>query len=95
MFSTKKRVLSTALGIIGVGLVPATAFAQAGAASNSFDMQAAATLGAAIAIGLAVLGGALGATGATAVRLGAGTGETFTSRYNHHPRPAPPAITSS
>jgi F-type H+-transporting ATPase subunit c len=69
MFSTKKRVLSTALGIIGVGLVPATAFAQSGAASNSFDMQAAATLGAAIAIGLAVLGGALGQGKAAAAAL--------------------------
>jgi F-type H+-transporting ATPase subunit c len=70
MFSTKKRVLSTALGIIGVGLVPATAFAQSvGAASNSFDMQAAATLGASIAIGLAVLGGALGQGKAAAAAL--------------------------
>jgi F-type H+-transporting ATPase subunit c len=61
MFSTNKRVLATIVGILGVGLAPGSAFAQVGgAASNSFDMQAAATLGAALAMGLAVLGGALG-----------------------------------
>ena len=55
MFSTNKRVLATIVGILGVGLAPGSAFAQVGgAASNSFDMQAAATLGAALAMGLAV-----------------------------------------
>ena len=70
MFSTNKRVLATIFGILGVGLVPGSAFAQAGgAAANSFDMQAAATLGAALAIGLAVLGGALGQGRAAAAAL--------------------------
>ena len=69
MFSTNKRVLATILAALSVGLVPATAFAQAGAAANSFDMQAAATLGAALAIGLAVLGGALGQGRAAAAAL--------------------------
>lgn len=70
MFTTNKRGLSVALGILAIGLVPGSAFAQAaGAASNSFDMQAMATLGAAIAIGLAVLGGALGQGRAAAAAL--------------------------
>ena len=69
MFSTNKRVLATILAALSVGLVPATAFAQAGAAANAFDMQAAATIGAALAIGLAVLGGALGQGRAAAAAL--------------------------
>ena len=69
MFSTNKRVLATVLGIIGLALVPGSAFAQTGAAANTFDMQAAATLGAALAIGLAVLGGALGQGRAAAAAL--------------------------
>jgi F-type H+-transporting ATPase subunit c len=70
MFSTNKRVLASIVGILGVGLVPSSALAQmGGAASNSFDMQAAATLGAALAIGLAVLGGALGQGRAAAAAL--------------------------
>jgi F-type H+-transporting ATPase subunit c len=70
MFSTNKRVLATIFGILGAVLVPSSAFAQVGgAAANSFDMQAAATLGAALAIGLAVLGGALGQGRAAAAAL--------------------------
>jgi F-type H+-transporting ATPase subunit c len=69
MFSTNKRVLATVVGILGVGLVPGSALAQTGAAANSFDMQAMATLGAALAIGLAVLGGALGQGRAAAAAL--------------------------
>src|SRR5262245_13613087 len=70
MFSRNKRVLATILGILAAGLAPATAFAQsAGAAANTFDMQAAATIGAALAIGLAVLGGALGPGRAAAAAL--------------------------
>jgi len=70
MFSTNKRVLATIVGTLGMGLVPSSAFAQmSGAAANSFDMQAAATLGAALAIGLAVLGGALGQGRAAAAAL--------------------------
>jgi len=69
MFSTNKRVLATTVGILAV-VLPSSAFAQVGgAASNSFDMQAAATLGAALAIGLAVLGGALGQGRAAAAAL--------------------------
>ena len=69
MFSKHKRV-ATVLGILGAGLVPGSAFAQAGGgAANSFDMQAAATLGAGLAIGLAVLGGALGQGRAAAAAL--------------------------
>jgi F-type H+-transporting ATPase subunit c len=68
MFSTHKRVLATVFGILGAGL-PASAFAQSVAAANSFDMQAMATLGAALAIGLAVLGGALGQGKAAAAAL--------------------------
>ena len=61
MFTTNKRVLASIAGIFSVGLVPSTALAQAaGSAANTFDMQAAATIGASLAIGLAVLGGALG-----------------------------------
>jgi F-type H+-transporting ATPase subunit c len=40
-----------------------------GSASNTFDMQAAATIGASLAIGLAVLGGALGQGRAAAAAL--------------------------
>jgi F-type H+-transporting ATPase subunit c len=70
MFTTNKRVLAIVAGISSVGLVPANAFAQAaGGASNSFDMQAAATIGASLAIGLAVLGGALGQGRAAAAAL--------------------------
>ncbi len=41
-------------------LFSTSAFAQSGAASNNFDAEAMAALGAGLAIGLAVLGGALG-----------------------------------
>ena len=41
-------------------LFASTAFAQSGAASNEFDAQALAALGAGLAIGLAAVGGALG-----------------------------------
>jgi F-type H+-transporting ATPase subunit c len=70
MFTTNKRVLAIVAGISSVGLVPSVAFAQAaGSASNTFDMQAAATIGASLAIGLAVLGGALGQGRAAAAAL--------------------------
>jgi F-type H+-transporting ATPase subunit c len=70
MFTTNKRVLASIAAISSVGLVPSSAFAQAaGAASNTFDMQAAATIGASLAIGLAVLGGALGQGRAAAAAL--------------------------
>jgi F-type H+-transporting ATPase subunit c len=41
-------------------LFTTSAFAQSGSAANEFDAQALAALGAALAIGLAVLGGGLG-----------------------------------
>ena len=70
MFTTNKRVLASIAGIFSVGLVPSTALAQAvGSAANTFDMQAAATIGASLAIGLAVLGGALGQGRAAAAAL--------------------------
>lgn len=70
MFTTNKRVLASIAGIFSVGLVPSTALAQTmGSAANTFDMQAAATIGASLAIGLAVLGGALGQGRAAAAAL--------------------------
>jgi F-type H+-transporting ATPase subunit c len=70
MFTRNKRALASLAAISSVGLVPSTAFAQAvGSAANTFDMQAAATIGASLAIGLAVLGGALGQGKAAAAAL--------------------------
>ncbi len=69
MFTKNKRVLAAAAGISSICLAPSSAFAQSAGASNSFDMQAAATIGAALAIGLAVLGGALGQGRAAAAAL--------------------------
>jgi F-type H+-transporting ATPase subunit c len=70
MFTTNKRVLAIGAGIFSIGLAPSSAFAQAvGSAANTFDMQAAATIGASLAIGLAVLGGALGQGRAAAAAL--------------------------
>jgi len=51
-------------------LITSTALAQETAAgANSFDMQAAATLGAGLAIGLAALGGSMGQGRAAAAAL--------------------------
>lgn len=70
MFTTNKRVLVSSAGIFSLCLLPGSAFAQAaGSAANTFDMQAAATIGASLAIGLAVLGGALGQGRAAAAAL--------------------------
>src|SRR5688572_12515083 len=70
MFTRNKRVLASIAAVSTVALVPSTALAQAvGAASNAFDMQAAANIGAALAIGLAVLGGTLGQARAAAAAL--------------------------
>ena len=52
-----------------VALLPATAFAQQGASANTFDMQTTAALAAGLAIGLAVIGGALGQGKAAAAAL--------------------------
>lgn len=70
MFTPNKRVLASIAAVSTVALVPGTALAQAvGAASNAFDMQSAANIGAALAIGLAVLGGTLGQARAAAAAL--------------------------
>jgi F-type H+-transporting ATPase subunit c len=50
-------------------LVSSSAFAQEAAGANSFDMKAALAIGAGIAIGLAVLGGATGQGRAAAAAL--------------------------
>jgi F-type H+-transporting ATPase subunit c len=53
-----------------MALIPASAMAQeAGGASNVFDMQAMAALGAGLAIGLAALGGGMGQGRAAAAAL--------------------------
>lgn len=68
--STKNKMRAVLTGVVTSALVPSTALAQtAGSASNQFDMQATATLAAGIAIGLAVLGGALGQGKAAAAAL--------------------------
>src|SRR5690349_7220353 len=69
MFTSNKRVLASLAGITSIVLAPSSALAQAAGAANSYDMQAAATIGAALAIGLAVLGGALGQGRAAAAAL--------------------------
>jgi F-type H+-transporting ATPase subunit c len=70
MSTKNKRARAVLAAVITSAIVPSTAFAQgAGAASNNFDMQATATLAAGLAIGLAVLGGALGQGRAAAAAL--------------------------
>jgi len=71
MFTRNKRVLASIAAVSTVALAPSSALAQTigGAASNAFDMQAAANIGAALAIGLAVLGGTLGQARAAAAAL--------------------------
>jgi F-type H+-transporting ATPase subunit c len=69
MFTPNKRVLASIAAVSTVALVPGTALAQSVAASNAFDMQSAANIGAALAIGLAVLGGTLGQARAAAAAL--------------------------
>jgi F-type H+-transporting ATPase subunit c len=65
---SKKKLALTA-GLVST-LTSASAFAQgAGSASNQFDAQAAAAIGAGLAMGLAVLGGALGQGRAAAAAL--------------------------
>jgi F-type H+-transporting ATPase subunit c len=68
--STKNKMRTVLTGVVASALVPSTAFAQSvGSAANTFDMQATATLAAGLAIGLAVLGGALGQGKAAAAAL--------------------------
>ncbi|HVU00809.1 MAG TPA: ATP synthase F0 subunit C [Polyangiaceae bacterium] len=69
MFSNKKLALAT--GTV-IALLSSTVFAQEGAAgggANQFDVQAAAALGAGLAIALAALGGSLGQGKAAAAAL--------------------------
>ncbi len=62
------RGLAVVVGAFAA-LLPATAFAQQGAPANTFDMQTTAALAAGLAIGLAVIGGALGQGRAAAAAL--------------------------
>ena len=66
MFTRNKRVLASLAAIFSVGLVPGSAWAQAAGGGSS---QVGATIGASLAIGLAVLGGALGQGRAAAAAL--------------------------
>lgn len=65
----KKKLAIVAASV--TALLSSSAFAQeaAGAGSNAFDVQAAAALGAGLAIALAALGGALGQGRAAAAAL--------------------------
>ncbi len=68
--STPKKLALAALSFSAAFLVPLVAFAQDDrAGSNQFDVRAYAAVGAGIAIGLAVLGGALGQGRAAAAAL--------------------------
>lgn len=69
MSTKNKRARAVVAAVIASAIVPSTAFAQTGAASNTFDVQTTATLAAGLAIGLAVLGGALGQGRAAAAAL--------------------------
>jgi F-type H+-transporting ATPase subunit c len=63
-----KKKLGLAVGTLTT-LVTSSAFAQGDGASNQFDAQAMAALGAGLAIGLAVLGGGMGQGRAAAAAL--------------------------
>ncbi len=68
--STPKKLALAAFACAASFLVPLAAFAQDDkASSNIFDVRAWASIGAGIAIGLAVLGGALGQGRAAAAAL--------------------------
>jgi F-type H+-transporting ATPase subunit c len=69
MFTSTRRRAASTLGFLSILSLPATALAQSGAAANTFDMQAMAALAAGLAIGLAVIGGALGQGRAAAAAL--------------------------
>ena len=67
---TRKKLFLAALTFAATFLLPVLAFAQDDrAGSNSFDVKAWAAAGAGIAIGLGVLGGALGQGRAAAAAL--------------------------
>jgi F-type H+-transporting ATPase subunit c len=69
--SMPKKFAVAALSFAAIFLLPLLAFAQDGdhSGSNSFDVKAWAAAGAGIAIGLGVLGGALGQGRAAAAAL--------------------------
>jgi F-type H+-transporting ATPase subunit c len=67
--STQKKLALAALTFFAAFLVPLAAFADDRAGSNLFDVRSWAAVGAGIAIGLAVLGGALGQGRAAAAAL--------------------------
>jgi F-type H+-transporting ATPase subunit c len=68
--STPKKLALAAFSFAATFLLPLLAFAQDDhAGSNSFDVRAWAAIGAGIAIGLGVLGGALGQGRAAAAAL--------------------------
>ncbi len=67
---TRKKLFLAALSFAATFLLPVLAFAQDDrAGSNSFDVKAWAAAGAGLAIGLGVLGGALGQGRAAAAAL--------------------------
>ncbi len=66
MLDKKKLAIATSLV---TALLSSSAFAQEGGAANSFNVQAAAAIGAGLAIALAALGGALGQGKAAAAAL--------------------------
>ncbi len=59
---TPKRIVAATVGFLAMFLMPLAAFAQEAdkAGSNAFDVRVAAAIGGGIAVGLGVLGGALG-----------------------------------
>lgn len=59
---TPKKIVLSAIGFLAMFLMPFAAFAQEAdkAAANLFDVRVAAAIGGGIAVGLGVLGGALG-----------------------------------
>lgn len=68
--SNSKKLAPAALSFVATFLLPLLAFAQDDrAGSNAFDVRAWAAAGAGIAIGLGVLGGALGQGRAAAAAL--------------------------
>jgi F-type H+-transporting ATPase subunit c len=67
--STLKKLALAALTFSAAFLIPLAAFAAEGPGANQFDVRAWASVGAGLAIGLAVLGGALGQGRAAAAAL--------------------------
>jgi F-type H+-transporting ATPase subunit c len=67
--SISKKLALAAFSFAAAFLLPILAFAQDGASSNGFDVKSWAAAGSALAIGLGVLGGALGQGRAAAAAL--------------------------